>query len=235
MDADGLGQVSTTILAPRPGSPLAAPLPQTGDQLAPQLPLRVGVDRGVDRFVRDLPVRIIGPHTAQCASDLFGRPAPIQQGTHHTVQQALRGKLRRRSSFTATQHAQTLRRRRGVAGLWQGIAPPLPTHRARRTGQSTRRLTNPKPLLTIECKQNPPLGLQLPVTTDLVHATPYGISCFALRIWACLKNQVLELYKSLFSSQRRVFRFVNLIIPSANGRQIILILRCEFQLTCKTY
>lgn len=110
VDADGLCQVSTPILAPRPGAPLAAALPQTGDQLAPQLPLRVSVDRGVDRLVRDLSVRIIGPHAAQCASDLFGRPAPFQQGADNTEQHAVGCKLWWRSSIKSTRHAQALRR-----------------------------------------------------------------------------------------------------------------------------
>lgn len=141
----------------------------------------MSVDRGVDRLVRDLSVMIIGPHAAQCTSDLFGRPAPIQQGAYDIEQHAVGCKLWWRSSIKSTRHAQALRRRRGVPGNGQGIAPPLPTHRAR-TAQSTRRLTNPKAMPTIGCKQNPLLRLQLPGTTDFVHATPCEISGVAHRI-----------------------------------------------------
>lgn len=83
------------ILAPGTRPALAAPLSQAGDQLTPLLPFGVRVDGGVNGLMRDLSARIIGPHAAQGASDLVGRPAPVEQTADDAEQQPRGGEFER--------------------------------------------------------------------------------------------------------------------------------------------
>src|SRR5258708_26461924 len=85
VDAHHLGDLAAPVSASLAGHARAAAVAQTGDELATQLTAWLGIDGGVDGFVRNLLAGVVGPHALQGTGDLLRRPLPLQQGEYATT------------------------------------------------------------------------------------------------------------------------------------------------------
>ena len=115
MDADHLGNLPPPILARRTRPARALALTQQRNELAAQLPTRVGIDGVVDRLVRDVPGGVKRMHAPECAGNLLGRPAPHQQITDHAPQGAIGVQLAQGPGIDTSLLTGCLRGRAGVA------------------------------------------------------------------------------------------------------------------------
>lgn len=77
-----LRNLASPVSAAAAWQPPALALTPAGNQFALEFAPWVGIDRGVDGLVRDLAVRVVRIHAAQCRSDLPRRPLPGRQRRH---------------------------------------------------------------------------------------------------------------------------------------------------------
>ena len=110
MDADHVGDLASAVDAARTLQALGSPLAQAGDELAPQLALRVGVDGVVDRLVGHVSAGIGGIGSLERSGGLLGRPLPCQHLAHGTPQHAVWRQRCRRTGCGASTAAQPGRR-----------------------------------------------------------------------------------------------------------------------------
>lgn len=130
MDADHLGNLPPPILARRTRPARALALTQQRNELAAQLPTRVGIDGVVDRLVRDLPGGIVGMHAPECGGNLLGRPTPAQQRANGAPQRPIGMQLWQGAGLDAASAAKALGGTADVSFGTAGIAPQLATERA---------------------------------------------------------------------------------------------------------
>jgi len=138
MNADHFGNLPPSVFACGAWFAPALALTQTCDEVFAQLAFGMGVDRGVDRLVRDMQFWIVGPHRAQCLRNLLWRPQPTEHMRHHRPQWPVRIELARTARPRAAGLATRLSRSRNI-GTIARIAPHLP---AQRTGTAPQRTPN---------------------------------------------------------------------------------------------
>lgn len=91
-DAQRFGHESAASERGAPASTHGLFLAQCFDHRPLELASRMSVYRGVNRFVADALVGIVGIHTAKSGSNLLRRPAPIDQPVMHMPVQRAAGK-----------------------------------------------------------------------------------------------------------------------------------------------
>lgn len=139
VDADPVWELAAPVGAARAWPAGAAALAQAGDQLAAQLPARLGVDRRVEGFVRHVALRLVGVDAFEGSGNLLRRPFPVQQGAYHTPGHAVDTELARRPGGGPPGTRQAMGGLAGVAPTRRAIAGPFA---ADRRGRAIQRAGN---------------------------------------------------------------------------------------------